>query len=336
MSDRDCDLVSIVVPVYNSERTLGECLESAQVQSHSNIEVIIVDDGSTDSSFAIASSFASQDSRFTVLHQVNSGVGAARNNALSHSVGTWVFFLDADDLLTPTCVDDLLAAADSNTDMVVGSVQSFRTVFNIRRDAGIMRMDNKSYFVDGKSEPLSALDGSLSHVSSKLFRKSVITNCGISFDSVPYSEDHRFGIAFVAAGAGVVKTVDKIVYLYRNGGAASAVRFYPNMDRISLSMLLYYRDICASTSRFYMDEAFCNDAPVRWLDGVLMHFNTCMRRIEVREKCLEAIEEFSSVGEPYKFSVNAPVYYDEWKKSLRIKIIAKRALRLMRLRSLKG
>ena len=328
-------LVSIVVPAFNASDTLQDCLESARVQSYSNIEVIVIDDGSIDSSFDIASSFASRDSRFHALQQENAGVGAARNNALDHCRGEWVSFLDADDLLTSTCIDDLLAATDPNTDMVIGSIQRFRTVFNMRCDAGTVRMGNKSYF-DGKCEPLSALDGPLSLVSSKLFRKSVISNSEISFGSVPYSEDHRFGLAFAAAGSGIVKTIDKIVYLYRCGGAASAVRFYPTMDRISLSMLSYYREVCASSPRFYMDEAFCSDAPVRWLDGVLMHFNTCMCRNQVYAKCLEAIEEFSSVEEPYGFSVNAPAYYDEWLKSRRIKIIAKRALRSMRLKSLKG
>ena len=336
MFDRDCDLVSIVVPVYNLARTLGECLESARVQSYSNIEVIIVDDGSTDSSFAVASSFASRDPRFIVLRQNNAGVGDARNNALSHSRGSWVFFLDADDLLTPTCIEDLLAAADSSTDMVVGSIQKFRSILGTRRDAGIVRMDNKSYFLDGNSESLSALDEVLSLVAPKLSRRSVIESGDIRFGSIPYSEDHRFGLAFVAKGDGTVKTMDKVVYKYRCGGAASAVRFYPDMDLIGVSMLRYYRDICSSSSRILMDESFCQEAPARWLDGVLIHFCVCLPQKQARQRCLKAIEEFAAVGEPYKLNVDASSFYDEWLRSHRVKITAKRVLRSIRLGLLRG
>lgn len=336
MSNQAQELVSIVVPVFNSADTLSECLESARVQSYSNVEVIVIDDGSADTSFDLAASFANRDARFRVFRQNNSGVGAARNNGLSHCSGIWVLFLDADDLLTPSCVEDLIAAADKETDMVIGSIQKFRTIFGRRLDAGIIRRANRSYFVDSQSEPLSALDDALSLVTSRLLRRSVIEGENIRFTSVPYSEDHRFGLAFVVASTGVVRTIDKVVYLYRCGGAASTVRLYLDMDRIGLSMLAYYRDVCAPPSRFRMDDTFCTEAPVRWLDGVLMHYCTCLPRKQVRGRCLSVIEEFSFLEGPYTFCEDASSYYAEWKKSRRIKIAAKRILRAIRLNSSKG
>ena len=336
MLEQTGDLVSIVVPVFNSAGTLNECLESARAQSYSNIEVIVVDDGSTDASFDLAASFANRDARFCVIRQENSGVGAARNNGLSHCSGIWVLFLDADDLLTTTCIEDLVVAADEETDMVVGSIQKFRTIFGRRIDAGVIRRANRTYFADGQSEPLNALDNILSLVTQKLLRRSVIVRDAIRFTSVPYSEDHRFGLAFTVAGDGLVRTIDKIVYLYRCGGVASTVRLYLDMDRISLSMLEYYRDVCAPSSRLRMDDAFCAEAPTRWLEGVLMHYSTCLPRKQVCGRCLSAIEEFSSLGSPYTFSEDASSYYAEWKKSRRIKIAAKRILRAIRLNSSKG
>ena len=336
MCDSARDLVSIVVPVFNSAETLEECLESARVQSYKNIEIIVVDDGSSDGSFAVASSFASRDSRFTVVWQENAGVGAARNNALAHCAGEWVFFLDADDLLSPTAIEDLADAADKDTDMVVGSIQRFRDVFSWRRAAGFIRRDNHIFFADGRRESLSALDDVLSLVAPKLFRRKIILDSSIAFGSVPYSEDHRFGLAFVAAGKGAVKTIDKVVYYYRSGGAASAVRCYPDMDQIGLSMLAYYRNICLSSTRLYMDEAFCDEAPVRWLEGVLTHFSSCLPRSKVRGKCLTTIEEFSALGEPYRFSVDPSAFYAEWAKLHRTRVTAKRFLRFFRLNSMKG
>ena len=336
MLDSSRDLVSIVVPVFNSTDTLEECLESVCMQSYANIEAIVVDDGSTDASFVIASSFVDSDSRFTLVRQENSGVGIARNNALTRCRGEWVFFLDADDFLPPTAIEDLVAATDPNTDMVVGSIQKFRSILNWHRNVGLIERGNHIYFTDGRDEPLSELDDVLSLVAPKLLRRSVIVDGPIVFGSVPYSEDHRFGLAFVATGTGTVKTIDNVVYFYRSGGAASAVRCYPNMDQISLSMMAYYRDICTASPRFFMDETFCHEAPARWLDGVLMHFSTCLPRHQVREKCLTAIEEFSALGEPYRFLADAPAFYMNWKKSHRIKITAKRFLRSIRLHSVRG
>lgn len=336
MCDSLYGLVSILVPAYNSAYTLEECLESARVQSYSNIEVIVVDDGSTDATFAIASSFADLDQRFTVVRQENAGVGVARNNAIERCLGEWIFFLDADDFLTPTAIDDLIAVADYGTDMVVGSIQRFRNILGRRLDAGLIHRDNHTFFVDGRRESLSEIDDILSLIAPKLLRRKVIVDGSIAFGSVPYSEDHRFELAFVAAGKGTVKTISKVVYFYRSGGAASAVRCYPDIDRISLSMLMYYCDICMDSRRLFMDDFFCDEAPARWLEGVLMHFSTCLPRCQVREKCLAAIEEFSALGEPYRFSANASAFYAEWEKSHRTKVAAKRLLRSFRLYSKKG
>ena len=90
--------ISIIIPVYNAEKFIGECLESVLSQSLREIEVVCVDDGSTDRSADIIAKYARNDSRIKLVHQENSGSGSARNNAiLNHAVGEFIAFMDSDD-----------------------------------------------------------------------------------------------------------------------------------------------------------------------------------------------------------------------------------------------
>ena len=89
--------VSVIIPVYNSEKYIGECLESLLAQTLSEFEIICVDDGSTDGSASVLKSFAEKDARIRVLTQENAGAGAARNHGLRESRGKYLLFLDSDD-----------------------------------------------------------------------------------------------------------------------------------------------------------------------------------------------------------------------------------------------
>lgn len=95
------ELVTIIVPVYNTGAYLSPCLESLIAQTHRDLEIILVDDGSTDGSGAICDDFARRDERIKVIHQKNSGVSAARNAGLENASGTYLTFVDADDALLP-------------------------------------------------------------------------------------------------------------------------------------------------------------------------------------------------------------------------------------------
>lgn len=105
------DLVSIIIPLYNSELYIGDCLDSILAQTYREIEVILVDDGSTDQSAAICDLYASVDPRFKVIHQDNLGVSAARNTGIDHAAGRWITFVDSDDFLHPLMIEVLIGAA---------------------------------------------------------------------------------------------------------------------------------------------------------------------------------------------------------------------------------
>ena len=101
-------LISIIIPIYNVEKYLPTCLDSILAQTYTNLEIILVDDGSPDGSGTICDEYASHDSRFVVVHQQNGGVSVARNAGLDHATGDYIGFVDPDDWIEPTMFETMM------------------------------------------------------------------------------------------------------------------------------------------------------------------------------------------------------------------------------------
>lgn len=123
MSQEMC-IVAVVVPVYNSEDTIGACICSIQNQTYTALQIIVVDDGSTDGSGDICDRMASADSRIVVIHQQNMGRTAARYSGVAAATGLWLTFVDSDDTLPCDAIINLMEHADESTDIVMGNGQS--------------------------------------------------------------------------------------------------------------------------------------------------------------------------------------------------------------------
>ena len=108
------DLISVIVPVYNVEKFLPRCIESLQAQIYENIQIILVDDGSTDGSGKICREYADRDDRIHLIRQENAGAPAARNRALRMAQGKYVYFMDSDDWAEPTMLEDMYKLAEEN------------------------------------------------------------------------------------------------------------------------------------------------------------------------------------------------------------------------------
>lgn len=120
------ELVSVIVPVYNVEPYVERCILSLVGQSCRNIEILLIDDGSTDRSYEICNAYAEKYSNIRVFHKENGGVSSARNLGLDRAAGTFVTFVDADDCLDPACVQTLLdAQKKSGADIVVSNLIDF-------------------------------------------------------------------------------------------------------------------------------------------------------------------------------------------------------------------
>jgi glycosyltransferase involved in cell wall biosynthesis len=112
-------IVSIIVPVYNVEKYLAQCLDSLIMQTLKNIEIILIDDGSTDNSGLICDEYAAKDKRFLVIHQKNKGVSAARNSGIQVASSKWITFIDSDDWIEPDMLEKAIDLAEKyNVDIL--------------------------------------------------------------------------------------------------------------------------------------------------------------------------------------------------------------------------
>ena len=97
--------VSVIIPVYNAEKYLAECLDSIVCQTLSDIEIICVNDGSSDNSLSLLEAYSRKDNRFKIINQENSGPGVARNTGINVASGEYIFFVDSDDTIFPETLE---------------------------------------------------------------------------------------------------------------------------------------------------------------------------------------------------------------------------------------
>lgn len=183
-------LLSVIVPVYNRQTYLAECLESIVGQTYSHLEIICIDDGSQDYSPNILKHFAAWDDRIRIISQENRGIAATRNVGLAAVSGEWLTWVDSDDWLEPDTYEKAMAVADSSVDMVCfsavieGDVES-ELKENLHRRTGLRR----SGVVEMNSAVASELDG---YVWNKLIRRNLITTHDITFPVGRIFEDITF------------------------------------------------------------------------------------------------------------------------------------------------
>ena len=120
-------LISVIVPVYNVEDYLAACVTSITTQSYSNLEILLIDDGSTDRSGDMCDSLALSDSRIQVLHKTNGGLSDARNHGIDIATGSFIVFVDSDDTISPDAISTLYSlAAEHNADIAMASFHTRR------------------------------------------------------------------------------------------------------------------------------------------------------------------------------------------------------------------
>lgn len=127
--------VTVVIPVYNVEKYIKRCVDTVVSQSYNNLEILLVDDGSTDNSSAICDALAKEDDRISVIHKQNFGLGMARNTGIENATGEYIFFFDSDDYVDLEVIEKCVKSAQANGSEVVifGQVEAFEdgTVKNV-------------------------------------------------------------------------------------------------------------------------------------------------------------------------------------------------------------
>lgn len=193
--------VSIILPTYNVEKYLSQCLDSIANQTYKNIEVIIVIDGATDRSYEIAEQFCQQDSRFHVYWQENAGSGPARNNGLSKSSGEFIMFVDPDDWCKPDYVENLLRLQqEDNYDLVLTSETTifFSKTGNVKKVLPSNLKDAVYYGKDMLHKKYLSLflDGYIHAPHCKIYKSSIIKDNCILFPDLRRSQDIIFNYRY--------------------------------------------------------------------------------------------------------------------------------------------
>lgn len=208
------ELISVIVPVYNTGAYLVPCMESLLAQNHRDLDILLVDDGSTDDSGAVCDEFARRDRRVRVIHQKNAGVSAARNTGLDQARGEYLFFLDSDDLLMPESLAVLCQRMEKYT-LVSGSMQQIDEAGNLGTDGLFLRDQQLS-----AEQMLHLLfheeeRGYQGYMSNKLFDLQLIREHGLRFDpTIRYNEDRLFVTWYLLRCTRAVMISD-VVYRYR-------------------------------------------------------------------------------------------------------------------------
>ncbi len=184
-------MISIIIPAYNAEKTISRTLESVISQSYKNIEVIVVNDGSVDSTCSILKSYEDKNNNIHVINQSNSGVSISRNNGLKKSIGEFVLFLDSDDTLEQCACEKMLTAYNDCVELVVCGL-------TIIQDGKILRtphLENQVIELKNDIDKYWELRKINLGPCNKLYRKDSIKN---EFDeSLSFGEDTKFVIDYL-------------------------------------------------------------------------------------------------------------------------------------------
>ncbi|MGN1030008.1 MAG: glycosyltransferase [Butyricicoccaceae bacterium] len=234
--------VSIIIPVYNAEKQLARCIDSVLNQEYSDFELLLIEDGSTDSSGAICDLYAGQDSRVTVVHKENSGVSDSRNLGISMARGTYLQFLDSDDWITPDATNLLVRAADEHScDLVISDF--YRVVGNrvsrkgiIDEDVVLSREEFASYMMDNPADFYYGV------LWNKLYRREIIVKHQLQMNkNISWCEDFMFNLEYIRyAETFYALQVPIYYYVKTKGSLATKSMGLTRMIKMKLTVFEYY------------------------------------------------------------------------------------------------
>lgn len=217
---RGTPAVSIVLPIYNVEEYLRECLDSILEQDFGDFEVVVVDDGSPDGSLDIVTEYARRDRRIRIVRRPNGGLGAARNTGVRHAKGTYLMFVDSDDTLPQGAVGAMVASAEqSGSDIVVGAIHRFNKS-GIWRPQWLPAVHSERRTATTITEFPALLRNLYS--CDKLFRRDFFARCDLWFREGVAYEDQPL-ITQLYSRAARIDVLPDVVYLYRSRDDKSSI-----------------------------------------------------------------------------------------------------------------
>lgn len=202
------ELVSIVVPVYNKEKYIKNCINSIRQQTYLNVEILIIDDGSKDNSFSIINSLSKIDGRIRVFRQENLGVSSARNLGISKAKGSYLIFIDADDYVATDYVEHLMRF--KKYDFVISDLKIIKQeniIKKVETEHGALNItDDINSLFNFRNYPI------LSVIYTKLYKTNIIKKNNLLFRTLNYGEDSIFVMEYLSHVQSNIKLIDYAGY----------------------------------------------------------------------------------------------------------------------------
>lgn len=247
--------VSIIIPVYNTEKYLRKCLDSIISQTYTDFEAILVDDGSTDGSGKICDDYVVKDKRFRVFHKSNGGVSSARNLALDNIQGKWFTFVDSDDAIAPIALETFVGYVSDDVDCVEASyikVDEYNNDIQPFKKVNIKRVLSFEEALIDFYKPIRS-DQFNGYLVTRLFRAEVAKRHRIRFDELIYiKEDGLFFVEYICKSAKNVCYCSDAIYYYIQHSSSA-------MNRLDLNYNpMYVTDIdsCVRSYQIIKQKSF--------------------------------------------------------------------------------
>ena len=251
-------LVSAIIPVFNNIKTLKRCVESVLSQTYPNLEIILVDNGSTDSSDVLCDEFGARDPRVSVLHEKNEGVSATRNQGVRIAKGEFITFIDSDDHITPDYVEKLVAAIDDDN-----CILTMCNSYDVKGDAVTERdfTRNGRLSVNEFIHDLFYCRAEGSTCWGKLYRTEYIAKL---FREYNYCEDAFFNFDYLMGCEGYINIIpDRLYYYVRRKNSITGLKKTSDlMDVIEVCEGIRnicsekYPDFLKASNAFLLNNAF--------------------------------------------------------------------------------
>ena len=292
--------ISVIVPVYNVEKYLPKCIDSILAQTFTNFELLLINDGSKDSSGTICDEYAAKDSRIRVFHKENGGVSAARNLGLDNAKGEWIAFVDSDDYIDNDFLKVLIENKKEQGVVICGyTLRDYND--NIKRTK---QFENCTICKHDITNDIESFDNILCYgtICGKLYSNQIISRHKLRFDTaIRYHEDHLFYFEYIINIEHLI-VVDYTGYNYITRGIntslSSQATYDDSMIYLSYQLLISEIDL--------LKNAWSIASPLpqitSFLCGILLHATkmSFLNRRSV-EQCQEYISLCKDADLGHKF-----------------------------------
>lgn len=252
---------SVIIPVYNSEKTIKRCVESITLQNRPDVETIIINDGSTDESESICKALQTEYNNIIYLYKENGGVSSARNLGLSAATGEFIMFVDSDDYVDNQCFDIIDKYIKSNADfyqfgfsIVANEIIKETRIFS---ECYVNTLSEKETFI---SE--SVVSRSINSPCAKIYRRKIIAENNLKFcENLTVGEDLTFVFAFLLLAEKIERLTD-IIYFADIGNEESLSRKY--RENLSEQLIIVYDNMVQTLQKNKIESILVNQS-LSWL-----------------------------------------------------------------------